>query len=447
MVLSGDDPVHPDEWDERVEQLVRFVERERGLTFDHPVYVDFLDEQAWEAQGDIDEEEILDENAQFLEHGAGMFRAVGLAEGDLDLLADFEQLGTIGTVGLYLFDDERIMVRGESLTPRVKATLVHELTHALQDQHYDIGHRMDRIREGETAEDSLRVLAEGDADRIEYAWTESLPDVERAALEDEESDEGEAAFEGLEALPDSLIAFFASDYILGAGFITVLEAEGGDSAVDDAFRSPPGPDEHVLDPLAYLDGDQPEDADPPDVEGEPIEDLDGDFGAVSWFLMLAERTDPVAALAAVDGWGGDAFRGYTDGDRTCVALRFIGEDADAARRMEAAVAQWVAAMPAEADAEVERDADVVDLVTCDPGADADVVAGDGRSQGAITLPAIRAVLVSQVLDGGGTTDQARCFARGVITNLDYEIMTTAEPTAEQEEQIQATALEQAVACM
>src|SRR4051794_6830075 len=35
-------PAHPDAWDPRVLDLVRFDEKHRGLKFDHPVFVDFL---------------------------------------------------------------------------------------------------------------------------------------------------------------------------------------------------------------------------------------------------------------------------------------------------------------------------------------------------------------------------------------------------------------------
>ena len=40
--FTDDGPGHPDEWDPRVADLAAFVEDERGLDFDHPVYVDFL---------------------------------------------------------------------------------------------------------------------------------------------------------------------------------------------------------------------------------------------------------------------------------------------------------------------------------------------------------------------------------------------------------------------
>jgi hypothetical protein len=447
FVLSRDSgPGYPDQWDARVLSLVEFVEEERGLTFEHPVRVEFLDEAAWEEQGDIDEEEVLDEDAQLLEHGEGMFRALGLAEGDLDLLADSEALGTSGTLGRYSFEDELITVRGGEVTTGVQKTLVHELTHVLQDQHFDIGDRLMALGDGETDEGSLRVLVEGDADRIENLWVESLSETRRAQLEEEEEPGGEEAAAVIDALPDSLVTFFASDYILGAGFLSVLEAADGTGAIDDAFRSPPGPEEHVFDPLSYLEGDEPTPVEVPNVDGEPIEDMDGDFGAVALFLVLAERTDPVAALAAVDGWGGDAYRTYSDGDRTCVKLMFVGEKDAATTAMETVMTSWAAAMPAEAGAAVEVTRDGVELVTCDPGPDADVLDGDGRSQQTISLLATRSALATDVLAGGGTDEQARCFSRGLIASLDFEILVAEESTAEQQAQIEQAAIEQGTRC-
>jgi hypothetical protein len=151
-------------------------------------------------------------------------------------------------------------------------------------------------------------------------------------------------------------------------------------------------------------------------------------------------------LAAVDGWGGDSYRAYTDDDRTCVALRFLGEDDAAASAMHAVVTSWVAAMPATADASVELTGDVVDLVTCDPGPDADLLEGTGRSQETISLLATRSALAAEVLDGGGTNEQARCFSRGLIANLGYEILVASEATAEQQQQIQQVATDEAIRC-
>jgi hypothetical protein len=439
-------PEPPPVWDERVRDLVDFVEDERGLRFEHAVQVDFLDEAAWEEQADIDEEELLDEDVALLEHGEGLFRAIGLAEGDLDLLRDSETLGASGTVGLYQFEDERITVRGEEMTATVEATLVHELTHALQDQHFDIGGRLERVAEEDTDEESLRVLVEGDADRIEDRWVEALPEDRRQQLDDERADETTTAEEALAELPESLVTFFASSYILGGGLMEVLQADGGQRAIDDAFESPPGPEEHVFDPISFLVDEEPADVDLPSVEGEAIEDLEGDFGTVGWYLMLAERIDPVTALSALDGWAGDAVRPYRDGERTCAALRFVGETGAANQRMGEALETWAAAMPAEADARVHPSSERVDVITCDPGTGADAVPGDGRSRDTIALIAIRTQLSAQVLESGGTRDQARCFSRRVVGALDYELLLAAEASPAQQQEIQRVAAEQAAAC-
>src|SRR5262245_50490690 len=51
---GGEDPDDTSEqattWDPRVEDLVKFVEDTRGLTFDHPVPIEFLSEQAFDAK-------------------------------------------------------------------------------------------------------------------------------------------------------------------------------------------------------------------------------------------------------------------------------------------------------------------------------------------------------------------------------------------------------------
>jgi hypothetical protein len=242
------------------------------------------------------------------------------------------------------------------------------------------------------------------------------------------------------------VTFFASSYILGAGFMDILEAADGVRAIDAAFETPPGPDEHVYDPIAFLDGDEESKVAPPDVEGVPIEDMDGAFGAVALYLVLAERIDPVAALAAVDGWGGDHFVAYQDGDRTCAAMRFVGEDDATSSAIEAALTDWAAAMPAAADVTIDVDSDQIDVVSCDPGAAADLLPDGGRSQETISLLAIRSELASQVLGGGGNTDQARCFSRGLIANLDYELLIASESTPEQQAEIQMVAAEQGAAC-
>ena len=50
-----DEPARPETWDERVLDHVDFVEDERGLSFDHPVAIDFMPEDEFVALFDADE--------------------------------------------------------------------------------------------------------------------------------------------------------------------------------------------------------------------------------------------------------------------------------------------------------------------------------------------------------------------------------------------------------
>src|SRR5438309_1241841 len=43
-------PGHPSAWDPRVTDLVKFVEQQRGMTYQHPVYVDFLPDAEFRKQ-------------------------------------------------------------------------------------------------------------------------------------------------------------------------------------------------------------------------------------------------------------------------------------------------------------------------------------------------------------------------------------------------------------
>lgn len=55
-------------------------------------------------------------------------RAFGLITGDVDLFAAISEFSGAGTLAYYSFEDERITIRGQTVTPAVRSTLVHELT-------------------------------------------------------------------------------------------------------------------------------------------------------------------------------------------------------------------------------------------------------------------------------------------------------------------------------
>ena len=83
-------------------------------------------------------------------------------------------------------------MRGSDLTPDVRETLAHELTHALQDQHFDL-RRFENGPDG--AEEAYRALYEADAVRVQFAFDKTLPSDQQQALDFAHSQEAKGANE------------------------------------------------------------------------------------------------------------------------------------------------------------------------------------------------------------------------------------------------------------
>ena len=68
---------------------------------------------------------------------------------------------------------------------------------------------------------------------------------------------------------------------------------------------------------------------------------EGDFGATTWYLMLARRLDVHDAIKAVDGWAGDQYRTYKEADgRVCITALYQGKTAVDTDRMYRQLQAW-----------------------------------------------------------------------------------------------------------
>ena len=417
----GDDgPDHPDEWDPRVADLAAFVEDERGLAFDHPVFVDFLSPDAYTEETTSEDEGIADEEREELDRYAAQLRALGVASGEVDLFTAFNQVSDGGTLAFYDPADQRVRVRGTDMTVGLEVTIVHELTHALQDQRFDLERLYaDDVDSG--ASTAFRGLAEGDALRIEEAYTAvELTVEERTAYDEEYAGALADSLVATADVPPFLSATFSAPYALGQPFVTMLVGRDGNDRVDEAFESPPETEEHLFDPTSFLA-----------VEGA-VEDLElgfddddelfdeGPLGATTWFLFLAERIDPKVAFDAALGWNGDHFAAVERDGATCVRAVFAGDTEEDEDAMTAALADWLDVMPGEGAELDEVDGHPV-LESCDPGEDVDLEL-TGRSESALYLPSLWGYLVA---DAASVLEvhEARCYARTVLDGLTYDEIT------------------------
>ena len=213
--------MYPDQWDSRIAPYVKITQKQRALYFKHPVTVRFLAPGAFEKTVTADEKELSKEDRTEIEQFTGLMRALGLITGDLDLFKASNDATGGGTLAYYSFEDERITVRGKTVTPAVRSTLVHELTHVLQDQHFAIGDRLEELHEEsedgkDTSEGSVfDAIIEGDANRVETLYRDSLTAKQRKALDTGRKDETTQAIERIKQVPKVVITMMTSPYTLG----------------------------------------------------------------------------------------------------------------------------------------------------------------------------------------------------------------------------------------
>lgn len=398
VARSGGDGSHPGEWDPHVVDLVAFVEEERELSFEHPVPIDFLTAEQYADRVRVDGGEMATTDQELLDESVATLAALGLVAHDLDLAETSGELADSGTLALYDPVAERIVVRGTEMTVGLRVTLVHELVHVAQDQAFDL--ERPRGDGSSSAFEAFRMLVEGDADRIMHRYVERLDAEELAAYEAEMAAVGAATAgempPGLEEVPGGMVALFSAPYAFGDPLAEMIAADGGNAAIDAAFDDPPSTSEHGFDARSYLARDEPVEVPEPEVpdDARAIGDPTAGLGATMLFVVLAERVDVPTALAAADGWGGDAAVAYRDGSTTCVRAHLTGDDPTDTDEISAALEAWVEAGPDGAasvdDVRAGSSGRYVQFDTClDPGDD-ELPSPSGNSLTALVYPAIRA---------------------------------------------------------
>lgn len=307
----------PAAWVPVVDELKAFVEAERGLMFKEEVSMVFQSEEEFL-------EEIEGSSEDFYQPDAAdsyiALKALNLVDRGLDLNTMEDPLQGGGLVGYYDSVNKELVVQGTEPTPFVRMILVHELTHALQDQHFDLDSVPANTEEAYTA---FASLVEGDATRIENAYFESLSPEEQASIvgDGETGGEGVSPFAGTEDRSLQTLSMLSGfPYQVGTLFVEDLLSVGGQAQVDRAFKSPPTTTAQVLHTQRFLDREEAVKVASPQAEAEVIEE--GVWGERGLLTMLLQTIDQDQALAAGDGWAGDYYVAWKRGGTDCVRMSF-----------------------------------------------------------------------------------------------------------------------------
>jgi hypothetical protein len=323
--------------EEQIARLIRDTAEVRGLAFERSVHPEFLtsDELAAEIRRQARKQGVpgLPPVDVLIE--------LGLAEPGTDLEAINEEASAASVIGFYDPESKRLVVQSgtELLSPLGQVTLVHELTHAVTDQHFDLSAYLTG-KEGDDEFEARVALVEGDATLAMGRWQS-----EHLSLSDQISSGFESVFASLGGGapgPAIMGTFSVFPYLSGMQFVQQVYDAGGWDAVNRAYREPPTTTEEILHPEIYLEGGDPSESLRDLVGNTPEGTRTGEVGELFLLALLSEQ-GVTNAVSAAQGWDGGAWTALTLGHRAQVSLVTHWDSDEDAREFFDALVAWVRA--------------------------------------------------------------------------------------------------------
>jgi hypothetical protein len=327
--------------DPQITEVANEVEQVRDLEFLQPVQAEPI------SDAEIDRRLAAAFDAfypkDFYSRRSRAWQAIGVLPADVGLREALNAYQQGGVVGFYNPPTgELVYLRSGQMDVVERLILAHELTHAIDDQHFDLT-RLDDI--SATCRDEAFTAGlgavEGSAQHFATKTLIEFPPTD-VSLEDLAGLLGSLAEQP--DVPPFVYALQTWPYTAGQEFIASIESRGGVELVDQALQDLPLSTEQVIHPERWPD-DAPTSVDVPDLSeqlGPGWGDLDVMEVGEAWLReMLALRVGGALADEAAAGWDGGIYRAWTDGTDVAVVLRTVWDSAQDARTFADALEEWI----------------------------------------------------------------------------------------------------------
>ena len=226
------------ELDAYVARAMARVEYVRQAEFESEVPVEVISREEFQSQRSRN----ATDNPAFDAWNDQVWEALFVIGEDAEANEELQSATGSSTAGFYVPAEDHIRIITDSPgEPTIdNATLVHELTHALQDQQGDLG---EQISSTETQDAGLATdgVVEGEANYIEQRYTERCG-AEWDCVETPRSDTS-----GTGAPPNlGILLTLLQPYSDGPVYVDHLRQQGGWAAVAEAFENPPTSTEQII---------------------------------------------------------------------------------------------------------------------------------------------------------------------------------------------------------
>ena len=320
-----------------------FVAKTRGLQFKQDVDVQLADDNQLTQ---LLNGEFAKERPSLLETQE-VLRALGLVPPTFDVTSAEQTLLNGSVLGFYDPSTKQLVVRGTEITPFVREVLAHELTHALDDQWFNLDRPQLDTADDETGF-GFTALTEGDATRVEDAYLATFSGGDRAEAASEQQQLLLQHPEVL-SLPEVLLDISQEPYTDGPTLVKAILAAGQQPRLDAAFQQPPTTSEQVMDPSKFLAGEGAVPVPLPTADGAVSNK--GVLGAFMLEELMIESGSVSNVDDAIGGWGGDAYVTWIGSTgKTCLRDTFVGDTPAGTALLAQALSQWAPVAGATVDA-------------------------------------------------------------------------------------------------
>ena len=318
----------------RINSMLRSLESITGLRAVGPINREVLTRgQINELVASRIEEETTEEEIRQEELFLRMF---GFAGEDFDLAEEVVDVMTEQAAALYDYKTKTLYLSDWAPEDMQEFALVHELAHALADQHFDLGKY---VENGASADEDLArsAVIEGQASWVMTEWL--FQQTGRTLVGNRMIAAASAAASRVEAKdypvysdsPLYIQETLLFPYTDGLMFQQSMVEKYGREAFREMFVRPPNSTRHILDPEAYFREEKPRKPKLPKMRLKGWNrSSEGDIGQLDHFVLLKQHLGEKIAEKAAPAWRGGRYELWEDDSKQQAVLRYASQWADAA---------------------------------------------------------------------------------------------------------------------
>jgi hypothetical protein len=244
-----------------------------------------------------------------------MMKKLGLAPADFQLRPFIIKLLAEQVAGYYEPKTQEFYLADWIDLDGQRPVMAHELTHALQDQHFNLRRFENWPKHDSDAELSAHALVEGDASFLMMQYIVRNPERQLAFMKSMGAT-GASATEQIEKAPRVLRETLLFPYYQGMAWVAGVYKQGGWDAVSAAYKNLPKSTEQILHNDKYESGELPVKVSLRDISSSlgrgwkmSDNDVEGEWG---YYLLLDQiLATPDVSKKASAGWGGDRYALFT----------------------------------------------------------------------------------------------------------------------------------------